>query len=305
MRPLRVLLVASGLVSITSAAWAAWNPSDHYVSASAAAACPFVSGNTDCVTSQTGGLSDPSISSGSANGALVSGYDGTVWATATGEASASAGTGRLGIKAVSPPTTSNGSVVGVAQATLADVLTFHIPYGTPFVNSIDVTMGVHAAWTYQGPAGTEPINLTLGTASLSVFNPGTSNLGKTAYIGLGSGGTVANNQPYTITADIKMSWLQTLINDYPAYVQFTSSGYDIPFTLQMSLATFGGMAPGFAFDASHTAQLAISTPTGVTWSSASGLLLADAVPEPSTYALALLGAATLGCVMQRRRAPAR
>ena len=62
----------------------------------------------------------------------------------------------------------------------------------------------------------------------------------------------------------------------------------------VNAGTSGGIA-----DFSHTAQLSITAPNGVTWTSDSGQLLA-VVPEPETYALFLTGLGLIGFITRRR-----
>jgi PEP-CTERM motif len=82
----------------------------------------------------------------------------------------------------------------------------------------------------------------------------------------------------------------------------------VPFSVAAKLEVFGSPpvtgAANALFD--HTAQLAIFTPQGVSFSSESGELLADVrspVPEPATVWLWLLGVLLLVGIGRRERDP--
>jgi hypothetical protein len=291
-RSLNRRLLAFLICSIgASVAQADWLPTEHYVYASSGGwGNDFSSGpGLTPGLATTGGGIDPAHSEGSAVASLTD-AGGTVVASANSSARADA-SGVLGITAASSDTVSSGSYAfAVAHATLADVIHFHVPYGLPFVNPILVNMDVHASWASDAITAQA---VTLAQASLTVFNPASSDLGHSLYIGPGS--SLANGSTATITAQITQSILQSMISNYPQYVTAEPLGYDIAFILGMNLGSFGGLPPGYSLDASHTATFSISTPADVTWDSASGLLLSTGrepditVPEPNTFALMLFG----------------
>lgn len=283
-----------------SVAQAAWPPTEHYVSASAGGWGTVISSNLTPDLATTGGGVDSAHSEGSAVASLTD-TGGAAVASANSSAHADA-SGVLGIKAASSDTLSDGSFAyAVAHASLVDVIHFYVPYGLPFVAPIVVDMDVHASWSSDSPAAPA---VTLAQASLTVFNPASSNLGHSLNIGPGS--SFVNGSTATITTQITRGILQSMITNYPQYVTTGPLGYDIAFALGMDLSSFGGLPPGYSLDASHTATLSISTPAGITWDSASGLLLASPVPEPDTSGLMLFGLVGLGAFeARRRRAPLR
>jgi hypothetical protein len=243
----------------------------------------------------TGGGSDTTDSQGSAVVSLTDSV-GNVVALADSSAYANAA-GVLGITASTSNSLSDGSVAyGVANATLDDVIHFHVLSGLPFSDSILVSMDVHASWSNSGPAAP---GLTLAQAHLFVFNPAVSNLGHSLMIG--SDSSFVNGGTSTLSATITKGMLQSMITNYPQYVTAEASGYDIAFTLEMSLQTAGALPPGYQLDASHTATLSISTPVGVNWTSASGLLAVSPVPEPATASLMLFGIFALAAARHARR----
>jgi hypothetical protein len=69
------------------------------------------------------------------------------------------------------------------------------------------------------------------------------------------------------------------------------------FAFDANAGSSGGIA-----DLSHTVQLSITAPDGVTWTSESGQLL-TAVPEPETYAMLLVGLGLIGFMARRRSLP--
>lgn len=68
----------------------------------------------------------------------------------------------------------------------------------------------------------------------------------------------------------------------------------------LSTDTHGGAIADFL----NTARLSLGLPSGVTFTSASGVLLTSGVPEPSTLAMLLLGFSGIGYAAYRKSSKA-
>lgn len=186
----------------------------------------------------------------------------------TAFASASLATGKLKLSG----STSSGCGVAGSQVAFFDQVTFDLPddlasIDVPFQLVIDGSVG-----------GSDP-----DQASVSMTVDG---------IATGSGpGTVPIasilNHPYLI---------HLLVHD--------GEQVDFNVAINASRTNFGG-PPGF-YDLSHTGVFSIDLPTGVTFSSASGVFLTDTtgIPEPASWALMILGFGGVGAAVRRRRSKA-
>lgn len=83
---------------------------------------------------------------------------------------------------------------------------------------------------------------------------------------------------------------------------FTGLSSDVPVTLNANMDCNDGLICDFA----NTAKLQLSLPTGVTYTSASGVFLTGtgsigSVPEPASWAMLVVGFAAVGTMARRRR----
>jgi hypothetical protein len=146
---------------------------------------------------------------------------------------------------------------------------------------------------YTGTVVPVIVGLTVDTVSLGVDSVVSDQLLVTSY-GVANGCQATtpsqfcgpspplDNTPLDLSLSLNVS-TSDLTVDFSAFLYAQASG------------------PGSSADASDPGQLSISLPRGVTFTSASGVLLTDvqAVPEPST--LSLIVAALAGMVLLRRR----
>ncbi|MCV2355979.1 PEP-CTERM sorting domain-containing protein [Paucibacter sp. B2R-40] len=302
MNAKRFWIAAALIGAACNAARADWIPVDKSeVYGSSGAGARTFSSYYSAVTGSGGGIYDPLTSGGTAVGGIQDLRNGQMLRTATSTASADMASASLSISANGSLPLSDGSwATSGALSTLHDTLSFHIPYGNLLPSSILLKMDVHAGWLHDPNAGPTITNKTLGQASIGVRNG--SGIGAFDNIYIGTDTRLSNGGTVTLVADLKPSYLKTLITQYPQFTTITPTGYDIYFSFDMLLKTYKSMDAGDSLDASHTAKLVtIDVPTGVTWTSRSGLLLASAVPEPSTWAFWLVGLTGIGALGRKGR----
>jgi hypothetical protein len=220
-----------------------------------------------------------------------------VTAGATAHANlASASVGFAGSGSVEPYNNANGGI-GSGQAVAVDTLHFAIAGATP---STVTTIGI--VFRTDGTAGPSAAvgGGQIGIGSEFLFNgsflrvdisqgnggdaPLTSMIDSPS--GLGSGWETAGVEAGSTPTDYTMT----------AEYQITGASATIPIELYMS----GSCGAGSSCDYSHTGAVSFDLPTGVSFTSDSGVFMtASAVPEPES--LAVLAAAIGMLAVTRRR----
>ncbi len=214
----------------------------------------------------------------------------------TGEAYADLANGTLGVAGSSTPSFDAGQTSPTSQAVAAfgDLLTFEVPDATPstvtdievsfilygdFINGLSANLGDATARNilYFGNA----------TDDETVYEaPGTTTPGLD---GIGANGWVSS------TVGLDGSKL-TFSGVYAITGADPSVGiYD---ELQLRCSA------GFTCDYQHTGVIDITAPTGVTYTSGSGVFLTEPfseAPEPAAWTLMLLGFGALGAALRRDR----
>jgi hypothetical protein len=216
----------------------------------------------------------------------------------TGEsfkAAASLPSGSLHVLAVS----TNSGFAASATAQLVDFVTFHVTGATPAVVDVRVTLdgtvtGLSASAGYYssdlsfGFGGAFDYYAAInGNYSTHGFN-GAS--GYNPIYGWGPAGTSQQDQWKYYRATSSTTGFEW---DGQLYV---TNGENLLLDMTLNTTAGGGATADFL----NTAQLSLGLPSGVTFTSASGVLLTAGVPEPSTWALMLLGFAGLGYAGYRR-----
>jgi|SRR5579871_1222808 len=187
------------------------------------------------------------------------------------------GTGPGGV----PCTSSNVDVSG-DESQIYDTLTFH---GSGTV-AIDIHLDGNI--TYEAGLNTQNFQYTL-TAGL-----GADVFRYFANQSLGDAGQFfVQNDTFTNGTATNQSLSGV---DFTGQFSYTD-GEQVPVFLDLSVNAFGGAVADF----SHTAQISIDAQPG-TYSSASGVFLTAAVPEPAFWPVAAAG--LLGILVLRKRRPA-
>jgi hypothetical protein len=276
------------------------NVGNCYLSGGGTGPCATLSSNP---AGNTLGLTAASVSIG--NGVS---YDPNNGISAYGAASASANlaTGVLGAYASGPncstPNASGCDSSGTAIAEMQDSLTF--------TNTSGVTQDIDVNWSFDGTTvglGTFPSTVV---TSLFCFGPGTIcggnpnsgihtplNAGQSFMFSYQDGSVLTNSAPTT------PGWVSTGMSPGANATSETFYGvFAVPAGVSTdSLNAYLDVACQIATcDFSHTRSFSLGAlPSGVTFSSASGVLLTDSVPEPETWALSLCAGALLA--LRRKR----
>jgi hypothetical protein len=235
------------------------------------------------------------------------GYDPDNGISEYGDASAYANlaTGKVGVYANGPncsvPNASGCDSGGNATAEFQDSLTFN--------NTTGATADIDVSWSFDGtttalgtfPSETLTSLFCLGPGTICSGNPNSdlhNPLIDQLYFSYQDGSVLTNS--VTTTA----GWVST---SYVPGANATSETFEGVFAVPAGESTDSLNAyleVGCLIstcDFSHTGQLSFgSLPDGVTFTSASGVLLSDATPEPGTWALLLCGGVLLGVYGTRR-----
>jgi hypothetical protein len=213
-----------------------------------------------------------------------------------GDASSTAGLadGVLNASASSSGAYSGGQEgEGEALATVFDTLTFH--GFSPGDNAV-VTMSAVTAFStpfFSGPPGD-----SFGVGSGFIAMEGLDTFGHEVALADDCSPNVDNRFCFTLKEGNAV--ISNVGNVYSITETFSLSQNP---TLGLRLDV-GAHAVGDA-SASVEDPITITLPSGVTYTSASGLFLTGAVPEPATWASLMVGLGAIGLVLRRRAAPVR
>jgi hypothetical protein len=192
------------------------------------------------------------------------------------------------------------SYAASATAYLADAVTFHVTGPSPAI--VDVRVSLDGVVADAGKnAGSYSSDLSFGFGGSFDYYGAIYNNGNTTYgfngasgygpiYGWGPSGTPQSDQsPYykASGSDTGFVWNGQL---------YVTNGETLGLGMTLSTTVSGGATADFM----NTAQVSFGLPSDVTFTSASGVLLTTSVPEPSTWAMMLLGLAGLGIAGVRR-----
>ncbi|WP_294540779.1 PEP-CTERM sorting domain-containing protein [uncultured Rhodoblastus sp.] len=216
----------------------------------------------------------------------------------TGESftsSASLPSGSLHVLAVS----TNSGFAASATAQLVDYVTFHVTGASPAVVDVRVTLDGTVTGVSPSAGGySSDLSFSFGGAfdyhaSLNGGGDGYGFQGWSGYqpiYGWGPSGTSQQDQWKYYKASGSTTGF---VWDGQLYV---TNGENLLLDMILNTTTGGGATADFL----NTAKLSLGLPGGVTFTSASGVLLTASAPEPSTWALMLLGFASLSYAGYRR-----
>jgi hypothetical protein len=233
-------------------------------------------------------------------------------ANASSFASANLATGVLGASAsgfcsgVQIPANACGLAESLAE--MQDMLTF--------TNTTGNTQDITVTWAFDGTSGTALDNLDF----LFCFGPTANCLGNPN--GSGPHGPISSGQIFSFVSDCidgncgnpnptttlpTSGWVSTSVTG----ANTTTETFTGIFAVPAGISTDGlnawlelSCGDGDTCDFSHTATLSISTGNGVSYTSASGVLLTQtgsSTPEPSSWAMMLVGGLCMGAGVVRRR----
>ena len=182
---------------------------------------------------------------------------------------------------------------GVSYAENTDALHFVVAGATPqTMTVIGVTFDVHGGMDAFTPLGDSEGGLT------SVFQ-----LGDGFFEGSVYSGPNAYTPAFT-EAGQTGGWLTDYVTQnapgeftFHATYGLTGASQDLGVNEYLQASCGGGTACDYA----HTATVAFTLPSNVTFTSDSGVFLTKSVPEPATWALMLVGVGGLGAVLRRSR----
>ena len=181
-----------------------------------------------------------------------------------------------------------------AFAQFGDGLTFSVP-GATAATVTDIGFNVHTDGFYGGAVGNPAESILAG---LTVSQAGN---GQAQYF---AGYDFTNNTAPTMSYDVHSGWLNYSFTGGPGNYTFTgvyaATGADPYLTFGEVLYAIG--STGYA-DYSHTSRISLQLPSGVTYTSDSGVFLnaVAAVPEPSSWMVMLTGFGLIGAAARRRR----
>jgi hypothetical protein len=306
----RLRLGTLALLAATAASQAIANPID-FVTVSATQFYGGTANNYDSLTGlyqhPGGGVaatftSDPSNTLGLTNAtvATTASEGTTTIATATSSAAANLATGILGVYSTgncSPPSV-NCAAESNGTAQMRDLLTFTDTTGT--TQDITVSFAFDGTVTFGGAVDRNEQNVTLCFVA-STFCAG--QFEEFTY----TDGSIEGATPATLTTPTT-GWVSTsIIPGMNGYSDTFMGVFAVP--TGMSNAFMSAMMSvdcgedGTTCDFSHTGALSLSLPTGVSFTSASGVLLTEspaAVPEPRPLSVVGLALA-VGTVARFKR----
>lgn len=216
--------------------------------------------------------------------------------TGSASAAASLAGGRVGVAATGTlePFNAANSGGGSATAVADDNVTFHVAGATAStVTDIGVTFtitGSPSPATAEGAGqitviGTWDMNGSYLQAQIGQVD-GTATVDATP-AGLGTGWVTAGVSP------------GSSVTDYTMTAEYAITGPST--TLPIELSMYASCGGGSSCDYSHTGQISFDLPSGVSFTSDSGVFLtAEGVPEPGTLAI-LAGALAILPVLRRGR----
>ena len=203
-------------------------------------------------------------------------------------ASLEQGTLRATANSYTGPTNQGEVMFSFAQ--MRDMITFHVAGG--------------------GAAEVQVLTHVDGTVSANGVSSAVSSL--TSYLRLGDGGYQYSASGYIdgqhAPPSIVLSGFTGGIVRDPTFTNANYTGYDfsghttvtdglvLPLDIWLQVRADSGMTADFG----NTARFSLGLPAGVTMTSASGVLLTAAVPEPQSWALMLAGLAAVGWLARRR-----
>lgn len=193
------------------------------------------------------------------------------------------------------------TVSSAAHVGFSDTLHFTIPHATASTatdiyfsiastGTLDASqLGVTGKSVFQSDFGLRQASGTSGYVNFASMIDTCTKEGCTSQTGDGFGD--GNDVSITPTTGLLSGGSDTFLGK----VTLRGDQGIVFFAFDANAGTSGGTA-----DFSHTVQLSITAPNGVTWTSDSGQLL-TAVPEPETYAMFLLGISLVGFMTRRKR----
>jgi hypothetical protein len=189
---------------------------------------------------------------------------------------------------------------GYSDASIYDTLTFDVA-GADNNTVTDITLDYHldgaiSGITFQGfqSAG---VSWEVALGSTTVEQQGGWGCCGTGPAALTYGPLV---QHYGISpvALLGVNVISDTLSDTDLQLEYQITGSSVTAGFYDGLGLSCGDGP--ACDYANTSTIGFVLPTGVTLSSASGTFLTSPAPEPSTWALLLVGVAGLGAVLRRR-----
>lgn len=230
-------------------------------------------------------------------------------ANAASFASANLATGILGASASGfcsgPEIPANACGQGSSLAEMQDMLNF--------TNTTGQTQDVTVTWAFDGSAGSSFEHLSF----LFCFGATTSCLGNPN--GVGPHGPINGGQIFTFTEDCldgdcgdpnptttlpTSGWVSTSVTGANTTTETFTGIFAVPAgmsTDSLNAWLEVSCGDGDTCDFSHTAALNISSVNGLSYTSASGVLLTASVPEPSSWAMMLIGGVCMAAGIVRRR----
>jgi hypothetical protein len=176
-----------------------------------------------------------------------------------------------------------------ASATIADFVTFHVPGALPAVIDVGVSLDGVVSGAGAG-AGSYTGSLAFIFGGQFQFYGVIANNGYTS-------GSLAGSSGYSPPQGWNSYTDSVSPTDFVFNGQLSiTDGQRLYLDMALTATTGGGATADFL----NTAQLSLGLPSGVTFTSDSGVLLTAGVPEPSTWGLMLLGFASLGYAGYRR-----